>query len=499
MRRLVFCLLVLTLAMVRAAPYRLAFPEGVVEGRTVMSDQVAAFTGIRYATSTRWRAPVPVALEGAVEATGAGFACPQLGVVSVQLGGSMPPQNEDCLYLNVWTPLAKPPEGGWPVMVYIHGGSFTGGSGGEAIYDGALLASRGVVVVTINYRLGTLGFLALPALAAEDPNGSTGNYGILDQIKALEWVQKYIAVFGGNPERVTLFGQSAGGMSICTLMSSPLAKGLFAQGIIQSGGCIYAHTLEKGYQDAREMAKRVECSLDNLTCWRTLPVAKLAEQPGEYPATDFAANPYKPHIDGYVLQELPIEALRAGKAAGIKLIAGANAEEFPVALARVVPNIFGWEPLEREIRQIMEAYRLEFTDPREAFIQHIIRRLVYCPSLAAARVQSPHAPSYAYVFDYRSPLLAAAGSFHGLELAFVFGNLLTWPYAALFAERQVLEAALPLRETIQDLWVDFAYGETPRVGLMRWPTIAEGYLVELDIRSGWRPDPYAESCALLEE
>lgn len=502
-----FSLLILGLSVAWAAPYRLAFPDGVVEGRTVLSDQVAAFTGIRYATSTRWRAPVPVALEGSVDATGAGFACPQLGVVSVQLGGSMPPQQEDCLFLNVWSPLATPPEGGWPVMVYIHGGSFTGGSGGEAIYDGALLASRGVIVVTINYRLGTLGYLALPALAAEDRQGSTGNYGILDQILALQWVQKYIGLFGGNPELVTLFGQSAGGMSICTLMASPLAQGLFAQAIIQSGGCIYAHTLEKGYQDAAKIGERVGCSPGNLTCWRTLPVAKLAEQPGEYPATDFAANPYKPHIDGYVLTELPIEALRAGKAAGVRLIAGANAEEFPVALARVVPNVFGWDPLEREIRRvypenwerIMEAYRLEFTDPREAFIQYAIRRLVYCPSLAAARVQSTYVPSYAYVFDYRSPLLAAAGSFHGLELAFVFGNLGTWPYAALFAERQVFEAALPLRETIQDLWVDFARGETPQVGLMRWPTIAEGYLMQLDVRSGWRPDPYAESCTLLEE
>ena len=210
-----------------------AVEQGQLQG--VALDGGVAFRGVPFAAPPvgplRWRPPAPAASwNGVRDATKSGLPCaqPDLGWNGVKVTGS----SEDCLTLNVWAPTAAH---GLPVMVWIHGGAFQGGSGVDPMFDGAALMKHGVVVVTLNYRLGVLGFLAHPDLAAESAHHASGDYGFYDQAAALRWVQRNIARFGGDPRRVTLFGQSAGAASVGALMASPMAKGLFARSIIESG------------------------------------------------------------------------------------------------------------------------------------------------------------------------------------------------------------------------------------------------------------------------
>jgi para-nitrobenzyl esterase len=211
---------------------------GVLRGVTEASPQIAAYKGIPYAKppigDLRWRPPVPApAWDGARDASEFGSAClqPPAQPASVYYGG-MASASEDCLTLNVWTPARARK---LPVMVWIHGGSLVGGSSSERMYDGVKIAQQGVVFVSINYRLGLLGYLAHPALSAESTQRLSGNYGLLDQIEALRWVHDNIAAFGGDPTQVTIAGESAGGLSVIALLTSPLARDLFARAIVQSG------------------------------------------------------------------------------------------------------------------------------------------------------------------------------------------------------------------------------------------------------------------------
>jgi len=182
--------------------------------------------------------------------------------------------SEDCLYLNIWRPQKS---GRFPVMFFMHGGGLLVNSGATGMYEGEHLSStQDVVVVTINYRLGAFGFLSLPELSAEDPNGGSGNYGLLDQIAALTWVRDNVAAFGGDPDNVTIFGESAGGWSVCNMLVSPLARGLFHRAILQSGGCDSTRTVDEGYADGRSFTEYVGCSgPDVATCLRDLPADKL--------------------------------------------------------------------------------------------------------------------------------------------------------------------------------------------------------------------------------
>jgi hypothetical protein len=211
--------------------------SGALKG--VIAGGVVAFKGIPYAApptgQNRWRAPQPVAAwKGVRSAAAYGSDCMQLPFPGDAAPLGVKP-DEDCLYLNVWTP-AQRPSGKLPVMVWIYGGGFVNGGSSPAVYDGTHFAENGVVFVSFNYRVGRFGFFAFPALTKEDPNALLGNYCFLDQIAALKWVRKNIAKFGGDPGNVTLFGESAGGMSVLTMMTTPLARGLFHKAIVESGG-----------------------------------------------------------------------------------------------------------------------------------------------------------------------------------------------------------------------------------------------------------------------
>ena len=214
-----------------------------------IDDEITAYKGIPYAAAPvgalRWKAPVPVApWKGVREATQFGPACVQPKSTSVNVYTDDPPRmSEDCLYLNIWQPTKM--KSGAPVMVWIHGGAFRSGHTASQVYDGSELARRGVVIVSTSYRLGILGFLAHPELSAESPQHVSGNYGLLDQMAALQWVKENIAAFGGDPANVTIFGESAGALSVMDLVASPQAKGLFTKAIAESGYMVSNAQLHK--------------------------------------------------------------------------------------------------------------------------------------------------------------------------------------------------------------------------------------------------------------
>ncbi len=496
MRRLLPALLFFSLAL---AQVYWPTPAGLIVGDEVGG--VARFLGIPYAHAGRWQRPTLASWPQRLEAQTPGPACPQRGSAEIRLGAYLPLQKEDCLNLNVWMPLFPPPPGGFPVMVFIHGGSFTGGGGAVPIYDGRALARRGVVVVTINYRLGPFGFLALPGLAAEDPDRSTGNYGLLDQIAALRWVRENIGVFRGNPKQVTVFGESAGAMSVCALLTSPLAKGLFQRAILESGGCDQARSLEEGYRVAEAIGKRLGCGLEDTACWRRLPAeALLSLLDDADPLADFQKAPFKPHIDGYVLDLDPEAALRRGRAREISLIAGANADEYKLDFALLGLGPRSWPAFEAMVKTrtkedpgaVRQSYQRRFDDPLEAFYAFETERVLLCPTYRAARLHQ--GPTYAYLFTYRSETLGFAGAFHGLELPFVFGTYRVWPFAIAFLSASDLERAQVLGEVMADLWTRFAKGEPLRAGYLPWPDYRQGWVLRFGDRVGWTEDPYRSRC-----
>ena len=506
MQRLLVLLFVLSSALAQNA--LVLTPQGSLKGSFNPQAQVAYFLGIPYAKAERWKAPQPARWKGVLEATQVGSACPQRASFFGRVGGYVPPQAEDCLSLNIWAPLGTPPDGGWPVMVWIHGGSFTSGSSVEAVYDGTTLASRGAVIVTINYHLWVFISLPLPALLSEAPLKSFFNYGPLDQLEALRWVQRNIQSFGGNPQNVTLFGQSAGGMPVCTLMGSPLAKGLFQKAIIQSGGCEYVKTLGQGFKYGEGLAKLLGCDPGDLACLRALPTERffppdespLLEQIMRLVGESFAERPYKPHVDGYVLDMTPLEALRKGRAAGIPLIAGATTQEtwgerllvgdwktFAEKAKQYLPD---------RVERVVADYQRRYANPGDAWGYLVGDFVLFCPSLDAAKAQAPYAPSYAYIFDYRSEILPDLGAFHGFDVPWTFGMQGTWPIVALYLTEAALQRSIEPSGKWQAYLVRFAQDGDPK-GFPRWREYSAGQVVYFGAYVGLRPDPYAERCGIL--
>jgi len=481
-------------------------PQGTLRGGVNTGAQVAYFLGIPYAQAERWKAPVPIGrLEGVFQATAPTTACPQRRSFTTDLGGYLPPKAEDCLNLGVWMPLGSPPPGGWPVMVWIHGGSFTGGSWAEPVYDATALASRGVVVVGVNYRLGPLGWLALESLRAESPEGAVGNYGLMDQLEALRWVQRNIRAFGGDAGNVTLFGHSAGGMSVCTLMASPRARGLFHKAILMSGGCEYVRTPQQDRDFVARWAELMGCFGADLACLRSLPLERLFPSSGplleglrKLEEGGFLKSPWKPHIDGVYLSKVPLQALQDGDAAGIPLIAGGTFQE---SWSEGVGGPASWEEFARRAeeafagkgQQFAALYRSLYDKPNEAWAYFQTDRYLLCPSLEAARAQAPHAPTYAYLQTFQSPFLSVLGSFHGIDMPLLFGTYNTWPALLLFFTQEALEKGQRYGEALQRAWVSFARTGDPGPG---WREYAEGLFRFAD-SSGMIANEYPPRCGLL--
>ncbi|OZB69513.1 MAG: carboxylesterase, partial [Lysobacterales bacterium 13-68-4] len=330
---LVLAALTLSAGAVRAegvdAP-RVAVTGGTLAGRLATVDGVTLqeFQGIPYAAPPlgplRWKPPQAVAAwQGVREATGFGPRCMQLPLFGDMVFRSRG-MSEDCLYLNVWAP-ADHGDGRRPVLVYFYGGGFLAGDGSEPRYDGASLAAKGLVTVTVNYRLGVFGFLAAPALAAESPRHATGNYGLLDQAAALRWVRANIARFGGDPSHITIGGESAGSISVSALMASPLTRGLIAGAIGESGALIAPIAPQprtKAEATGRAFMKQVGAA--SLADLRAMPAEALlqASGPQATPSFDFA-----PDVDGLFLTEPPAETYARGAQAQVPLLLGSNSQE----------------------------------------------------------------------------------------------------------------------------------------------------------------------------
>ena len=300
---------------------------GTVEGLTSPDKKIRIFEGIPFAAppvgNLRWQPPQPApSWTGVRKATAFGPRCMQGRLFKDMIFRDSGP-SEDCLYLNVWTPAASADEH-LPVMVWIFGGGFQAGSASEPRQDGEKLAHKGVIVVSMNYRLGVFGFFSDPDLTKESPHHASGNYGLLDQAAALEWVHKNIAAFGGDPNNVTIFGESAGSMSVSGQMASPVSKGLFKQAIGESGGMFMltprTSTLAQSEQAGAKFAESI--GAPTLEALRAKPANAILQ-------ASLKGNGFRfwPNVDGYFFPESPAAIYAAGKQAHVSLLAGWNADE----------------------------------------------------------------------------------------------------------------------------------------------------------------------------
>ena len=450
--------------------------EGPVVGIPAADGGSCAYLGIPYAAppvgDLRFKAPHPPEVrEGVFNAHEFSPSCIQDEHISS--GGKSESFSEDCLTLNIWRPVAP---GKYPVMYWIHGGGYVQGASNYAMYNGAnLAAKRGVVVVSVNYRLGLLGFLALEELAAEDENGGTGNYGLLDQIQGLAWIKNNIAAFGGDPENVTIFGHSAGGVSVCNIMASPLARGMFHKAILQSGACDMVADLENGYARELDMARELGCEGDGmLDCLRAKPARKFKKQ---YGVMTWA------HVDGHALKAMPIEAIRSDEYNKTPLVVGSTFNEMDLMLLFMPPlKLVSQKTIEKKIREIIPKLADKILElyPFSEFKRPIYLALkLLSDGFASRAYQAAEATSkdnnvYMYRVDWRDIRFGkTTGAFHGIELPLVFGNL-RLPHGLgigmLFNKKKVRKSAEPLSEKLMSYWTNFAKTGNPNgEGLEEWP------------------------------
>ena len=471
---------------------------------------LCVFRGIPYARpplgALRFRAPEPAeSWQGTRPALKFSPGAPQHTSPLIQIKE----QSEDCLYLNVWTPGLDTKKR--PVMVWIHGGGFSSGSGGEVIYDGASLAkNHDVVVVTINYRLGAIGYLYL-----NDIYGGDANRGVRDQVAAFEWVQENIDAFGGDPENVTVFGESAGAMSIGVLLGTPSANGLFKRAVLQSGAA--HHTVETAnasevteifFKDAgvsnREQleALSAERILKAQLAAQAVPL-NLYERPRRMPSFGMSLVPV---IDGDVLPRDPLDAIAAGSAKDVDILIGTNEDEWQLWIqftdrgkqtlneegllkvcnkrtrdhgARIVPAYLK----SREARGLR-------CKPVDIFNAVETDRVFRIPATRLLEAQLAHRKNaYSYFFTWDSPLFnGELGACHALEIPFSFGNVHT-PFAKNFAGTG--EAVEQLSKKMERAWANFARsGDPAHEGLPQWPAYDTAHRASMEL---------GKECRILED
>ena len=473
--------------------------DGIVEVqggrlRGVERKGVWSFSGIPYAAPPeghhRWRPPVEgESWAGIRECDAFSPSAPQAPMVAgMSLAAEPERHSEDCLYLNVWTPGIDGARR--PVMVWIHGGGFTTGSGSGGLYRGGVLARDcDVVVVTINYRLGALGFLAHSALAdpgqpwlGGDSWSGTGNWGLADQVAALIWVRDHIASFGGNPGNVTIFGESAGGMSVSALLGVPAAKGLFHRAIIESGPP-YTHGIDQAADRAETLAALLGVPM-NRDAMEKVSADDLVRALGVMGKTlrvgDGLPLPVLPTVDGGLLEITPEEAVTAGSASDIPLLIGTNRDEaafFAVGIPQITnlddDGLLGWmdrvAPTSNEAAAVIAAYRDiragrgESVQPPDLWVAIASDVIFRLPSVGLAESHDAVAHSgvgtYVYLFTWETAALGGMlGSCHGLEMPFVFGTVQN-PSVQLFSGGG--DDAFELSEGMRRSWAAFARAGTP--------------------------------------
>ncbi len=479
---------------------RVATESGDVLGE--LSGDLAIFRGIPYAApptgDRRWRAPEPFgAFEETWDASQFGEVCPQFQLDGRVVG------SEDCLSLNIWAPRAA---GSRPVMVFIHGGAFIDGSGSFELYEASQVATEGdVIVVTINYRLGPLGFLNSESLATESGDGSVGNYGIRDQIAALQWVQQNIEAFGGDPENVTVFGESAGSISICTLLGSPLADGLYHRAILESGGGCWGFREPRnpapGYPSMVERGTDLleglgcEDTSEGLGCGRAASAEAVLraapEEPEGLPSSLMGGMVWGPGIDDVLLLEDPFARVARGAAPNVPLIIGTNLDEATVFTTDVDVNAFNYRTRIAEVvgedlaDEVVALYPIEdWVFAKSAFNVFATDLIIACTTeaFAESRRATGH-PTRLYEFRHAlRGLLGLVGATHTLELFFLFGH-----YFIYTPDAEELALATALRTA----WTTFARDGVPALA-PAWPGYERGtrsisvFDVPTDTADTWR-------------
>lgn len=484
--------------------------EGGTLRGTPLAENIRFFGSVPYAAppvgNLRWRPPQPVIPWGDVERDASTLPpeCPQIPVSPDGLfAPSAAKQDEDCLFLNVWTGAAGPGERR-PVMLWLHGGGFMQGSSAVPMYDGAAMARRGIVFVSMNYRLGVLGFLAHPALSAESSRHVSGNYGTLDQIAALHWLQRNIAAFGGDPNNVTVIGQSAGSMSLNLLTASPLATGLFHKGIGETGAVMgmlssrpLSHAEDKGTDFASRMGAVSAADL------RSLDANRLVEAAGIVPGT------FEPIADGWALPSSAVEVYRNRRQNDVPLLIGSNADENPrdpaisaASYRAMLDTIFGIEakglislfPAKSD-EQARQSARALMTQAMAQFPMHIWARW---------QTRTGTAPLYLYRFTQVPPVprgryleqraTTQMGAWHGAEIVYALDNLSTRDWRWTRHDRL-------LSNTLASYWTNFARtGDPNGAGLPAWPQYRENpaQVMELGKRIGPIPEPNAATFEILD-
>ena len=455
----------------RAAPDRppvVDAPAGRVQGAVV--DGVRVFKGIPYALPPvgpqRWKPPLPVPRWTATrDATAFGPACVQPKPRSESIyTWDLPATSEDCLSLNIWAPATARRAS---VFVWIHGGALSSGAGSDRLYDGTQLARRGVIVVTINYRLGILGFLAHPALSAESPSNTSGNYGLLDQIAALRWVKANIGAFGGNAAKVTIAGESAGGLSVMYLLAAPDARGLFARAIAQSAYMISTPELRGSpFGDPAAETAGVyvagKLGVSDLPALRAMDAAAITN--------GIAGSGWLPSgvVDGHVLTRQLVDTFDRGEQAKVPVLAGFNTGEIRSLRALLPPPAADAAAYEARIRE-------RYADLAGAFLErypasHIEESMLattrdamygWTAERLASRQTSLGVPSFLYVFDHGYAPAEGMGlhAFHASELPFVFGTADRTPPRWPPVPTTPVETALS--DAMLGYWASFARDGVP--------------------------------------
>jgi len=466
--------------------------SGPVSGTS--SDGIRAYLGIPYAApptgDLRWRPPVPAQpWQGTRPATAYGPACPQVVQSDRSAEGQPGNMSEDCLYLNVWTPALSPDEKR-PVMVFIHGGSFLQGAGSIPLYNGTSLAKKGVVLVNLNYRLGPLGFLAHPALANESLKNSSGNYGLQDQAAALQWVKKNIAGFGGDPDRITIFGESAGATSVLVHLAANDTRGLYRQAIVESGPLwtngsalniisSKAEAEQYGIEYAKSLGYEGPDAIRNM---RSLDAWTLVNATPD-PASAFwkvHTLRFKPTVDGLLIREDPEKIFFEKRQNPVPLIIGTNTNEDSTLAANTGMNVTQYNTYIRSrfgeyAPEVLKKYPATTTEEVQQQMGRIMTDVDFSAAAKfVAGSQSQLNPNtYLYRFSYVMLPDSSLGAFHGEELFFVFRPSSIVPDPA----------GARVSDMMMDTWVRFAKNGDPAGGNVTWPqyTREKGQYLDIGI------------------